>query len=63
METFIRLVAQDLLRRFGTNLRDVTVVFPNKRASLFMNQQLAAIAGQPVWAPRYRTISELFKKT
>ncbi len=60
METFIRLVAQDLLRRFGTNLRDVTVVFPNKRASLFMNQQLAAIAGQPVWAPRYRTISELF---
>lgn len=60
METFIQLTARDLIRRFGTRLRDVTVVFPNKRAGLFMNQQLAAAAGQPVWAPRYRTISELF---
>lgn len=60
METFIRLIAQDLIHRFGTNLRDVTVVFPNKRAGLFMNQQLAAVSGRPVWAPRYRTISELF---
>ena len=60
METFIQLTARDLLQRIGTNLRNVTVVFPNKRAGLFMNQQLAAIAGQPVWAPRYCTISELF---
>ena len=60
METFIQLTAQDLLRRFGNRLRDVTVVFPNKRAGLFMNQQLAASAGQPIWAPHYRTISELF---
>ena len=60
METFIQLTARDLIRRFGTSLRHVTVVFPNKRAGLFMNQQLAAAAGRPVWAPRYRTISELF---
>ncbi len=60
METFIRLTATDLIRRFGTNLRNVTVVFPNKRAGLFMNQQLAAASARPVWAPRYRTISELF---
>lgn len=60
MTTFIQLIARDLLQRFGNNLRDITVVFPNKRAGLFMNQQLAAEAGQPVWAPRYRTISELF---
>ena len=48
METFIQLTARDLIRRFGTSLRHVTVVFPNKRASLFMNQQLAAAAGRPV---------------
>ncbi|MCD8318398.1 MAG: PD-(D/E)XK nuclease family protein [Paraprevotella sp.] len=60
MQTFIQLIAQDLIRRFGTNLRDVTVVFPNKRAGLFMNQQLAAAVDRPIWAPRYRTISELF---
>ncbi len=60
METFIRLVAKDLISRFGINLRDVMVVFPNKRAGLFMDQQIAAVSGRPVWAPRYRTISELF---
>lgn len=60
MESFIQLISQDLISRFGTNLRDVTVVFPNKRAGLFMNQQLAAVADRPVWAPRYRTISEMF---
>lgn len=60
MESFIRLIAQDLIAHYGTNLRDMTIVFPNKRAGLFMNQQLAAVADRPVWAPRYRTISELF---
>lgn len=60
MTSFIQLVAQDIIRRFGTSLRDVTVVFPNKRAGLFMNQELAAASDKPVWAPRYQTISELF---
>ncbi len=60
METFIQSVSQDLIRRFGTHLRDITVVFPNKRAGLFMNQQLAKASDRPMWAPRYRTISELF---
>ena len=60
METFIQLVAKDLIRRFGTDLRGLTVVFPNKRAGLFMNQHLAATARKPMWAPKYSTISELF---
>ncbi len=60
MESFIRLVAKDLISRFGANLRDITVVFPNKRAGIFMNQELAAASDRPTWAPRYRTISELF---
>lgn len=62
METFIQLIAQDLIRRFDADLRDVTIVFPNKRAGLFMNQQLAAATDRPMWAPRYRTISELFDR-
>lgn len=60
MRTFIENVADELLRRFGTNLSGVTVVFPGKRASLFLNQALADASPTPVWAPRYRTISELF---
>jgi len=62
MTSFLEIVAQDLIRRFGSNLSDVAVVFPNKRASLFLDEALARNAGgRPVWAPRYITISELFR--
>ena len=60
MKTFLSLVARDLLQRFGTNMHDVTVVFPGKRASLFLNQELAMASDTPVWAPRYITMSDLF---
>lgn len=60
MKTFLSLIAKDLLQRFGTNMHDVTVVFPGKRASLFLNQELALASETPVWAPRYITMSDLF---
>lgn len=60
MKTFLSAVAEDLLQRFGTKLSDVVLVFPNKRAGLFMNQQLASLSATPVWAPHYMTISEVF---
>ena len=34
-KSFLESVAQDIINRFGTELADVAVVFPNKRASLF----------------------------
>ena len=35
-KTFLEYVAEDLLKKFGTDLSRVTLVFPNKRASLFI---------------------------
>lgn len=40
MQTYIQLVAQDLIHRFGKDMTKVAIVFPNKRASLFLNQAL-----------------------
>ena len=59
---FLRDVSIDLLKRFGNNLSKVTVVFPGKRAKLFMNQYLAEESERPVWAPQYVTIDELVHK-
>ena len=58
---FLEHVAADLLSKYGTNLSRVAVVFPNKRASLFLNDYLARLAGRPVWSPAYITISDLFR--
>ena len=59
--TFLSHVASELLVRFGTNLSRVAVVFPNKRASLFLNEHLARLANRPLWSPAYITISDLFR--
>lgn len=62
MKSFLNIVAQDILAKYGTNLSEVVVVFPNKRASLFLNEELIKLSdGKPVWSPKYMTISELFR--
>lgn len=63
MKTYIELLASELLRRFGTDMSRVAVVFPNKRASLFLNQELARQASTSlVWSPSHITISDLFRR-
>ena len=53
MKTFLEHVAADIIRRYGTQLNRIAVVFPNKRASLFLDDALARIAGKPIWSPAY----------
>ena len=59
--TFLQYVAKDLLAKHGQELTDVAVVFPNKRASIFLNQALYEEVGHPIWSPTYLTISDLFR--
>ncbi|GAB6981827.1 PD-(D/E)XK nuclease family protein [Prevotella dentasini] len=62
MKTFLEQVAQDILSRYGHELSRIAVVFPNKRASLFLNRALASLADGPIWSPAYITISEFFRQ-
>ena len=62
MKTFLEYVAEDILSKYGTDLSRLVVVFPNKRASLFLGEHLARLAGRPVWSPQYITISDLFRQ-
>ena len=63
MSYFLQHVAQDLRAHFA-DLSRVVVVFPNRRAGLFLNDYLVEDAPDdtPLWAPRYVTISELFRE-
>ncbi|MCD8183910.1 MAG: PD-(D/E)XK nuclease family protein [Bacteroides sp.] len=62
METFLQLVAQDLYFKIGSDLSRTAIVFPNKRASLFFDEYLAAQSDRPLWSPAYVNISELFRQ-
>lgn len=62
MNSFLHYIAADIIDKHGTDLSHIAIVFPNKRAALFLNEELAKYADKPVWAPTYLTISELFRK-
>ena len=62
MKAFLKYVARDILEKYGNNLSDIAVVFPNKRAALFLNESLARLTDHPIWSPSYITISDLFRK-
>ena len=62
MKAFLKIVAKDMLEKYGTDMSDIAVVFPNKRASLFLNSYLAQLARNPIWTPTYITISDLFRR-
>ena len=61
MKKFLEYVAEDIIKKYGTGLSRIAVVFPNKRASLFLNEILARKARHAIWSPSYITISEFFR--
>lgn len=59
---FLEHVARDLYGKYGNDLSHVTIVFPNKRASLFLKEHLSRLTQQPLWCPEITTISDLFRE-
>ena len=61
MRSFLNIMAADMLTHFTNDMRDVTVVFPGKRAGMFLSRELAALSKEPVWVPHYCTAGDLFQ--
>ena len=63
MTPFLKLVADDVYKRFNGHLEDVAIVFPNKRAGLFFDRYLLECSNNaPLWSPRYMGVGELFQE-
>lgn len=56
---FLKMVADYLLEHHADDLSRLVIVFPNKRAGLFLDEYLQG--ERTCWAPRYSTITELFQ--
>src|SRR5512145_2632161 len=59
---FLKDIARILIDPVAYDLAATTVVFPNKRARLYMSKYLGELTDKPVWAPQYLTITELMEK-
>lgn len=60
---FLKEIAAELLKPDAYNLTETCLVFPNKRARLYLSKYIGEITDKPVWAPQYLTISELMERT
>lgn len=63
MEAFLKAVATDLYNKLGSAIQDITIIYPNHRASLFFNKYLSELTSRPLWQPKTSTISELMHTT
>jgi hypothetical protein len=61
MDTFLGKVAAHLLEFYPDKLADVTVVFPNRRAGLFLKKEIAKRINTTIWLPKIITIEEALK--
>jgi ATP-dependent helicase/nuclease subunit B len=58
MPTFIQQLSRELLDRFGAGLGEICVVFPSRRACVFMQDGIAKSAGKATWAPALYAIED-----
>lgn len=56
--TFLSEVADHLLKKHGAHLGNCTVIFPNRRAGLFLKKRLSAEISRPVWAPAIMSLED-----
>lgn len=59
MNPFLKETAQKILKS-GRDLKEITVVLPNRRAGLFFTRYLGELIEEPVWMPEVITIEQLF---
>lgn len=62
MSSFLHLLAQDLIRKFPVHPEQITVIFPNKRAGLFLAEELSRLAATPYWMPDIVTLDEYMER-
>lgn len=62
MTAFLGKTARYLIDHHGSELSEVCVVMPNRRAGIFLNRFLAAEMSKPVWAPQLFSIEEFMEK-
>lgn len=58
---FLQEVAESLYKKYGNELSNLALVFPNKRPSVFFRQHLGALITKPIWSPDLFTIHEFIQ--
>jgi CRISPR/Cas system-associated exonuclease Cas4 (RecB family) len=58
MESFLEKIAECLVREYPDKPGKIALVFPNRRAGLYLRKHLSAFLDQPVWLPQTFSIED-----
>lgn len=58
INSFISLVVKDILQASGSDLKDLAVIFPNRRAGVIFRQELIGQVLMPSWSPGIFSIDD-----
>lgn len=62
MKPFLLEIAEEVIRDHGRKLDALTIVFPNRRASLYFRKHLASLLDKPAFSPQLLTIEDFIAK-
>jgi len=62
MTPFLKEVAIDLISKFGKEMKDICIVFPNKRSGVFFRKYFSECVDSVTWSPTIQTIEEFVIK-
>ncbi|MGV6860613.1 MAG: PD-(D/E)XK nuclease family protein [Putridiphycobacter sp.] len=58
MNPFLQQVAQKILNAHQSDLADITIIIPNKRAAVYLQKHFSTLIQKPFFAPKITTINE-----
>ena len=61
-KTFINYLADQIIEKYGLELPEVVIVFPNQRAGLFLQDALRSKLGKASWLPEILAVESAFSK-
>ncbi len=58
MPTFLEQLVNEVMQKHSSELKDICVVFPTRRAGLFFKKELSAKITKPIWSPAVFSIQD-----
>lgn len=60
--TFLYKLAQEILKKYSDDLSDLTIILPNKRAKIFLLEELKSLISTNIFAPEIISIEEFIQE-
>ena len=59
--SFLYNIAADVQQNFGSDTKNLVVVFPSRRSGRVFQRHLAEMSQNPIWSPQITTIDDFFR--